>query len=206
VGSSGAGTPAPARAATVDVLDVLSPREREVLELVLKGWRNREIGRELCVSIKTVDTHRTRINRKLGCRSAGDLIRFAAANGLLDRAPVPRTAPRPSQTIVLVVDDVPELRTWLLDDMRAQGYQQRRVPTLTGAVAELAGLQTAAVFLVDGDQAAAARPAVRAVALLPDADAGERFVAALDRAADRSYAHASGANGVPAPGANVSAA
>jgi DNA-binding NarL/FixJ family response regulator len=69
------------------VLDLLSPREREVLDLVLKGWRNRVIARELCVSVKTVDTHRTRINRKLHCSSASDLIRFAADNGLLRAAP-----------------------------------------------------------------------------------------------------------------------
>ena len=69
------------------VLDALSPREREVLDLVIKGWRNRVIARELCVSVKTVDTHRTRINRKLRCGSASDLIRFAADNGLLRTAP-----------------------------------------------------------------------------------------------------------------------
>jgi DNA-binding NarL/FixJ family response regulator len=69
--------------ANVDVLGVLSPREREVLDLIIKGWRNRNIARELCISIKTVDTHRTRINRKLRCTNAADLIRFAADNGLL---------------------------------------------------------------------------------------------------------------------------
>jgi DNA-binding NarL/FixJ family response regulator len=67
----------------IDVLGVLSPREREVLDLIIKGWRNRNIARELCISIKTVDTHRTRINRKLRCTNAADLIRFAADNGLL---------------------------------------------------------------------------------------------------------------------------
>jgi DNA-binding NarL/FixJ family response regulator len=71
----------------VGVLDTLSPREREVLELVIKGWRNRVIASELSVSVKTVDTHRTRINRKLRCGSASDLIRFAADNGLLRPAP-----------------------------------------------------------------------------------------------------------------------
>jgi two-component system, NarL family, response regulator NreC len=70
-----------------DVLGPLSPREREVLDLVIKGWRNRQIARELCVSIKTVDTHRTRINRKLQCGSSADLIRFAAENDLLRLAP-----------------------------------------------------------------------------------------------------------------------
>jgi two-component system, NarL family, response regulator NreC len=70
-----------------DVLGILSPREREVLDLIIKGWRNRNIAKELCISIKTVDTHRTRINRKLRCTNAADLIRFAADNGLLRVAP-----------------------------------------------------------------------------------------------------------------------
>jgi two-component system response regulator NreC len=70
-----------------DVLAVLSPREREVLDLIIKGWRNRNIARELCISIKTVDTHRTRINRKLRCTNAADLVRFAADNGLLRLPP-----------------------------------------------------------------------------------------------------------------------
>jgi DNA-binding NarL/FixJ family response regulator len=73
--------------AAMDVLGVLSPREREVLDLIIKGWRNRNIASELCISIKTVDTHRTRINRKLHCTSAADLIRFAADNDLLRGAP-----------------------------------------------------------------------------------------------------------------------
>ena len=70
-----------------DPIGLLSSREREVLQLVLKGWRNRDTSRELCISIKTVDTHRTHINRKLGCTSAADLVRFAADNGLLRLAP-----------------------------------------------------------------------------------------------------------------------
>ena len=81
--------PAEAPDGNLRVLDVLSPREREVLDLLLKGWRNRAIGRELCISVKTVDTHRTRINRKLGCTGSPDLIRFAANNGLLHRSAPP---------------------------------------------------------------------------------------------------------------------
>jgi two-component system, NarL family, response regulator NreC len=84
-----AGRVAPKRAAALagDVLAALSVREREVLDLVVRGWSNRDMARELCVSVKTIDTHRTRINRKLRCRSAADIVRFAADNGLLRRAP-----------------------------------------------------------------------------------------------------------------------
>jgi DNA-binding NarL/FixJ family response regulator len=78
-----------------DVLRALSPREREVFDLVVRGWRSSTISRELRLSMKTVDTHRTRIHRKLGCRSALDLIRFAADNDLL------RRDPRPGRTVLL---------------------------------------------------------------------------------------------------------
>jgi DNA-binding NarL/FixJ family response regulator len=65
------------------VLDALSGRERDVFELIVRGMTNAEIGRELCISPKTVDTHRQRIYDKLGCHSACDVVRFAAANGVL---------------------------------------------------------------------------------------------------------------------------
>jgi DNA-binding NarL/FixJ family response regulator len=70
---------------TANVLSTLSTREREVLDLIVRGWHNPAIARELCVSVKTVATHRTRIHRKLGCHSGADLIRFAARNDLLRR-------------------------------------------------------------------------------------------------------------------------
>jgi DNA-binding NarL/FixJ family response regulator len=71
------------------VLAALSEREREVFRLVIQGLSCAEIARELCISRKTVDTHRYRINHKLGLRSAVDLIRFAALHDLLPdrRAP-----------------------------------------------------------------------------------------------------------------------
>jgi DNA-binding NarL/FixJ family response regulator len=63
-----------------DVLTGLSPREREVFDLIVKGFKNREMARELCISIKTVETHRLHINRKLACSNSLDLLRFALAN------------------------------------------------------------------------------------------------------------------------------
>jgi DNA-binding NarL/FixJ family response regulator len=73
-----------------DVLAVLSEREREVFRLVIQGLPCAAIAKELCISRKTVDTHRYRINHKLGLRSAVDLIRFAALHELL---PDRRTSP-----------------------------------------------------------------------------------------------------------------
>jgi DNA-binding NarL/FixJ family response regulator len=64
-------------------LDDLSPREREVFDLVMRGLSNHQIARNLCISVKTVETHRTHINRKLGVHSTGQLIRLAALQGLV---------------------------------------------------------------------------------------------------------------------------
>lgn len=64
-------------------LDELSQREREVFDLVVLGFTNEGVGQELGVSVKTVETHRTSINRKLGVHSTADLVRLAARRGLL---------------------------------------------------------------------------------------------------------------------------
>ena len=66
-----------------DGIDELSPREREVFRLIVRGLKNAAIGRALCISEKTVETHRTRIMKKLGVHSAADLVRFAALRRLL---------------------------------------------------------------------------------------------------------------------------
>jgi DNA-binding NarL/FixJ family response regulator len=66
-----------------DVLAALSEREREVFRLVIQGLPCAVIAKELCISRKTVETHRYRINHKLGLHSAVDLIRFAALHELL---------------------------------------------------------------------------------------------------------------------------
>ncbi len=61
----------------------MSRREREVCDLVLRGLSNQGIAEALCISIKTVETHRARINQKLGVHSTGQLIRLAALQGLI---------------------------------------------------------------------------------------------------------------------------
>jgi len=162
----------------LDVLHALSPREREVLDLVLKGLRNREIAKELCVAIKTVDTHRTRINRKLGCAGAADLIRFAADNGLLRSAHIPADDAVESRTLVLLVDDDPALRGEMLREMAAQGYPPMRAASVRTALQELARAQSASLIVIDETRRA---PRVRAAALLPPGSAYEPFAAALDR-------------------------
>ena len=63
-------------------LDALTLREREVFDLILQSRSNRDIAAYLCISIKTVETHRSNINRKLSVRRTTDLIRFAVAQGI----------------------------------------------------------------------------------------------------------------------------
>jgi DNA-binding NarL/FixJ family response regulator len=59
----------------------LSSREFQVLELLAQGWTNREIGEHLHISIKTVDTHRGHVLKKLRLRNNSDLTRFAVKHG-----------------------------------------------------------------------------------------------------------------------------
>jgi FixJ family two-component response regulator len=55
----------------------LTPREREVLTHIADGSSNKETGRHLGISPRTVELHRSRINLKLGARNAADLVRIA---------------------------------------------------------------------------------------------------------------------------------
>jgi len=64
------------------VIGDLSPREREVFALLARGFGARAVAAELCISIKTVDTHRTRIMRKLRVRSTTALVLFAIEHDL----------------------------------------------------------------------------------------------------------------------------
>ncbi|HEY1587136.1 MAG TPA: response regulator transcription factor [Polyangia bacterium] len=63
-------------------LGSLSARERQVFELLVRGHTNASIGKLLGISAKTVDTHRTKVLRKIGVHSIVDLVRFAARNQL----------------------------------------------------------------------------------------------------------------------------
>jgi two-component system response regulator NreC len=64
------------------VISTLSSREREVFDLVVAGYTNERMSQELFISVKTVETHRSRINKKLRVHSTVELIRFAALHGL----------------------------------------------------------------------------------------------------------------------------
>lgn len=62
----------------------LTPRELEVLNLVARGYTNKEIASTLEVSVKTVETHKNNAMQKLDIRSRAELVRFALAQGWLD--------------------------------------------------------------------------------------------------------------------------
>jgi DNA-binding NarL/FixJ family response regulator len=66
-----------------DVYETLTTREREVLQLAAEGFGNKEIASRLCVSHRTVETHRANFMRKLGLSSQADVIRFALLRGIL---------------------------------------------------------------------------------------------------------------------------
>jgi len=63
--------------------DVLTPRQREVLQLVAEGHSTKEIARRLDLSIKTVDTHRTQLMKQLDIHEIAGLVRYAMRNGLI---------------------------------------------------------------------------------------------------------------------------
>jgi DNA-binding CsgD family transcriptional regulator len=65
------------------LLATLSPRERELLPLLAGGLSQRELSAQLGVTVKTIETYRTRIGHKLGVSNRAGLIRFALDNGLL---------------------------------------------------------------------------------------------------------------------------
>jgi two-component system response regulator NreC len=64
--------------------DGLTQRERDVLRLVALGHTSREIAERLVLSVRTVETHRARIQRRLRLRSRAELVRWALEHGLLE--------------------------------------------------------------------------------------------------------------------------
>jgi len=63
--------------------EALTSREREVIRLLSEGKSNKEIGAQLNISVKTVETHRSATMRKLGFKSITELVRYAIRNGLI---------------------------------------------------------------------------------------------------------------------------
>jgi RNA polymerase sigma factor (sigma-70 family) len=66
-----------------DPLERLTPRQREILQLVVEGNKTREIAELLNVSVKTVETHRAQLMDRLGIHEVAGLVRYAIRNGLI---------------------------------------------------------------------------------------------------------------------------
>jgi DNA-binding NarL/FixJ family response regulator len=62
----------------------LSPRERHIVQLLAEGNNNKEVARALQLSVKTVETHRSNIMRKMEFGSLADLVRYAIRNKIVD--------------------------------------------------------------------------------------------------------------------------
>lgn len=67
-----------------DPLATLSPRERQIIAMVVRGASSAAIGEQLHLSPKTVDTYRSRLMQKLGVPDLAALLRFAVRSGLID--------------------------------------------------------------------------------------------------------------------------
>jgi DNA-binding NarL/FixJ family response regulator len=66
-----------------DPIDLLTTREREVLQMIAEGRTNKEIANTLKLSVYTVEAHRGKIMEKLNLHNTGDLVRFALRNGMI---------------------------------------------------------------------------------------------------------------------------
>lgn len=66
-----------------DPLDALTPRQREILQLVAEGHTSKDVAQRLGLSFKTVETHRAQIMERLGLHDLTGLVRFAVRSGLL---------------------------------------------------------------------------------------------------------------------------
>jgi DNA-binding NarL/FixJ family response regulator len=78
-------------------LEALSRRESEIFRQMVEGYATAEIARRLCISPRTVEAHRTNMNRKLAIRTTADLVRFAVAHGIV-------VAPRSLEAPQVLVD------------------------------------------------------------------------------------------------------
>jgi two-component system response regulator NreC len=64
-------------------LEILSPREREIFQLIAEGNRGKEIAKKLNISSKTVEHHRYAIMAKLGCTNTAEIVRLAIKEGII---------------------------------------------------------------------------------------------------------------------------
>lgn len=76
--------PRPSPATQPPSEESLTPREIEILKLIVEGYTNRQIGEHLNISIRTVEGHRANISNKLGLHSRLELVRYAREHGMIE--------------------------------------------------------------------------------------------------------------------------
>jgi DNA-binding NarL/FixJ family response regulator len=62
----------------------LTSREREILQLIAEGRSTKEIARDLDIGVKTADSHRTNLMRKIGAKSVAEVVRYAVREGIVE--------------------------------------------------------------------------------------------------------------------------
>lgn len=67
-----------------EIAEKLTPRERQIVELVAEARSTKQIAFQLGIGAKTVEAHRTHIMKKLGLHSASEVVRYAISNGIVD--------------------------------------------------------------------------------------------------------------------------
>ncbi len=72
------------RSETTDAAQTLSAREREIVQLLAEGNSNKDIARALNISVKTAETHRSNVMRKMGFESLAELVRYAVRNKIIE--------------------------------------------------------------------------------------------------------------------------
>jgi two-component system response regulator NreC len=65
-------------------VEALSPREIDVLKLIVQGYTNRQTAEALSISVRTVESHRANLMGKLNLRSRVDLVRYAKENNFIE--------------------------------------------------------------------------------------------------------------------------
>ncbi len=65
-------------------VEKLTARETEILRLIVQGFTNRQVAKELNLSVRTVEGHRANLSEKLGLKSRVELVRYAKAHGLIE--------------------------------------------------------------------------------------------------------------------------
>jgi len=74
---------APAPPTDPNLVEALTPREIDVLRLIAQGYTNRQVAEELCISVRTVESHRANLMGKLNVRGRVELVRYAKEHNLI---------------------------------------------------------------------------------------------------------------------------